>query len=619
MRLARTLGTANFGASPGHVLLGWSADGASLYLTYRSLPTFRVWRMGAQSGVLLSETEFAAMRVSGVAPAGPARVIVDSMELTEGRYALWDLDRAALVGPVRAREATTTTLALSGETFGGPPWQEHTIDLSRRAEEELGDDELPGAVSPDGTMFLRAVPNGKAPRVGVYDARGERLWTLKATQDDPVRFAAFTRDRGVVVAFLRGGLGCWDVDRRAWRWRDPAHRGGVVALVRSVDGETFYSYAEDGCLRATSVDGKTRWETFLRRGRAKPRRWDHNPIRVVSSPDGSLVAVSLLGSVRVIDAATGADRGVIDGHAGAVTCLAFSRDGSLFASGGADGDVRVYDAPSGDERWVLETDGAQVTDVAFRADRASVLVHEWSGVGSEWSLHTGLEVSRVKEGEWPDDMAATTDGDRVLVRCDTRRRLWTDRSPERTVWSYETPKRGEEAGRYWWRQRGGRDGFSADGARALLVVPVVDNTSSDEFRLVTLDVESGRSLGSPRTLPGVVFDVVEGDEQTHLVAAAYGTITVLDERGERTAWTVPAPATTCRASMSRDGRVLASQDVERVDVWRLGDPSRRIGSFAREPDEAFSALALSPDGRTLVVGTALGRVLIFTIDVDPAA
>jgi hypothetical protein len=233
----------------------------------------------------------------------------------------------------------------------------------------------------------------------------------------------------------------------------------------------------------------------------------------VASPDGSLLAVSLRGSVRVVDAATGADRTALDGHAGAVTCLAFSRDGSLVASGGADGDVRVYDAPAGDERWLLENDGAEVTGAAFRDDRASVLVYDRSGEASEWSLRTGLEVSRATEGECRfGDLAAATDGDRVLVLRERRRRLWVDRSPERTAWSYEAPGREGDDGqeRYWARPAGGRDGFSGDGARALITAPVTDDRGQDASRLVTLDVETGAPVGGPRTLPGTVLDVVHG-------------------------------------------------------------------------------------------------------------
>lgn len=512
VRLSRELGTARFCTAPDAALLGWSADGSVLYLTREHQWTFRVWRMDARGGALLSVSELDAEYVSGAVPAGPSRALVDSAGARPNHLGLWDLDRAALVGEVRARDAATTTLALPSQGQRSDS-QACVPDPRCSTSDEPLDGLRPGAASADGTMFLRGEYDGPAPRVAVYGADGARIWTLKSARNDPPRLAAFALDGGVVVASALGSLGCWDLDRRSWRWRESRHRGAVIALLRSHDGRSFYTYGEDGRLCATSAAGEPRWETALHRRRPAKGRLQREGARVVASPDGSLLAVSLRGSVRVVDAATGADRTALDGHAGAVTCLAFSRDGSLVASGGADGDVRVYDAPAGDERWLLENDGAEVTGAAFRDDRASVLVYDRSGEASEWSLRTGLEVSRATEGECRfGDLAAATDGDRVLVLRERRRRLWVDRSPERTAWSYEAPGREGDDGqeRYWARPAGGRDGFSGDGARALITAPVTDDRGQDASRLVTLDVETGAPVGGPRTLPGTVLDVVHG-------------------------------------------------------------------------------------------------------------
>ena len=61
------------------------------------------------------------------------------------------------------------------------------------------------------------------------------------------------------------------------------------------------------------------------------------------SVDGSLAAVGLMyGSIRLLDMETGKEISSLEGHAGMVTALKFSPDGSILASGGRDGVVILW-------------------------------------------------------------------------------------------------------------------------------------------------------------------------------------------------------------------------------------------------------------------------------------
>ena len=114
------------------------------------------------------------------------------------------------------------------------------------------------------------------------------------------------------------------------------------------------------------------------------------------SPDGSLLAVSGSIGVWLYDADTHEEIHLLTGHTAWVSCVAFSPDGQMLASGSWDRTIRLWNSHTGQHKATLMRDGMyDVTSVAFSPD-GSMLVSGGGGWDTKirlWDTETGSHIA----------------------------------------------------------------------------------------------------------------------------------------------------------------------------------------------------------------------------------
>jgi WD40 repeat protein len=95
--------------------------------------------------------------------------------------------------------------------------------------------------------------------------------------------------------------------------------------------------------------------------------------------------------MRVWDAATGAERRVLEGHSGWVSAVVVSPDSRLIVSGSRDRTVRVWDAATGAEQLVLEGHSGWVRAVAVSPDSRLIVSSSDDRIVRVWDAATGAE------------------------------------------------------------------------------------------------------------------------------------------------------------------------------------------------------------------------------------
>jgi WD40 repeat protein len=307
--------------------------------------------------------------------------------------------------------------------------------------------------------------------------------------------------------------------------------------------------------------------------------------RVAYSPDGRLLATAGAdGTARVWEASTGTALAVLHGHTGTVWIAAFSPDGRLLVTAGADGIARVWEASTGTALAELRGHTHAVWIAAFSPDGRLLATAGADGTARVWEASTGTALA-VLHGHTGvvNSVAFSPGGERLVTAADDRTaRVW-----DSLTGSSMTDLRGHSA---WVRSAA----FSRDGR--WVVTASWDGTARVWEAATGVPVTILRGHVGPARSP-----IFSPDGQRVATAGEDGTARIW-EAG------IGAPTIILRGHTAAvNGAAFSSPDGRRV-VTASSDGTARVWETATgEPVAVLTghagrvwAAAFSPDGRLVV-------------------
>ncbi len=504
---------------------------------------------------------------------------------------------ASVVAVLTLTVAVGSCLALAGLASAPPTTPPGKADVKPAPADALGDPLPPRASARLGTLRLTqpggarsAVfsPDGKllassGHGTGYPDDEAIRIWDV-ATGKERCRlegvshYMAFSPDaRSLAVSEERGRLTLWDVRaaRQVWRWdvssEKASHKFAGVAF--APDGKSVAVAVADGTVRLRSAaDGK------------EIRSIKESASRLTFAPDGKTLASVAGKTVSLWEPATGKLRYTLP-HTETVWKATFSPDSRSLAAHGDGNLVALWDVPSGKPIQTVNAPGIGY-HMRFTADGKKVRTAHWS-----LDLITGAQ-ARHFEGAGGGDIALS-DGARLWATDNYGALRIRDTATERDLVTLD-----RHLGPIQYAIP------SADGK-------TVRTVGRHDMTVREWDALSGRhrkvaDVGPLRQLGGL-----SADGRLMVLASPLREFTLYDLATGDVADGGEPNANAQAVTLSADGRLVGASSGDKKPVVRLYDA--KAGKLLHTFEGRYSALAFSPDGKTLVGASDLGNLALWDV------
>lgn len=255
-------------------------------------------------------------------------------------------------------------------------------------------------LSTGATQLLLSADEGRN-RLAWWSAAPEELSKRPAGPDHGTEESSSRATRLLATAKEGGLLSVWRIDR-AWRIDRP---GSIVPRRDSALPESFQPKLlwESGDNNSDSLrftpDG--RWLAIL--------DWQRDTVTIVDSetgskrttlparqgfdlefsPDGTQLAVTVMDDIVVFSTSDWQPRQRLKGHVSSASCVVWSPDGTMLASGSHDRTIRVYDTSNWQVRFVTRSHRSELLDVLFSPDSRSLVSSSFDRTMAVWHAATG--------------------------------------------------------------------------------------------------------------------------------------------------------------------------------------------------------------------------------------
>jgi WD40 repeat protein/serine/threonine protein kinase len=363
--------------------------------------------------------------------------------------------------------------------------------------------------------------------------------------------------------------------------------------------------------------------------------------RPIISPSGEqLATVDRDGrAIHLCDTRSGATVGVLRGHEGPISALAYSPDGKRLASGSADTTVRVWDPAAGQEVAVLRGLEKPVEWLAFSPDGRRIFVLA-GGSGRLWDSATGRAIAPLGGPVSPFNARFTPDSRQLVIALGAKVCLWdaTTGRQAAVMGSHEHPvvqlavspdgKRIASHGDYeqairLWDAVTGREvavfrgdtatpgalAFSADGSRFASGGPYPDNT----VRL--WETATGRPIAARPGHKNTILWVAFSPDGRRIVSASLDQTAWLWDgvTGQPVAHLRGHTEGVWNATFSPDGkRVVTASDDQTLRLWDA--TSGVLIAVLRGHTAKVRGAAFAAHGSLLVSRSADGESRVWDVE-----
>ena len=447
------------------------------------------------------------------------------------------------------------------------------------------------AVSADGR---RAVSGSDDQTVKVWDLEsGAELHSLAGHGGGVSSVAVSADGRRAVSGSSDQTMKVWDLESGAELHSLASHSGLVMSVAVSADGRRAVSGSDDRTVKVWDLEGGAEVHSLA-------GHIDRVSSLAASADGRRAISGSFDQTIKVWDLESGAELHSLAGHSGWVRSVAVSADGRRGVSGSDDATVKVWDLESGAELHSLQGHSDWVSSVAVSADGGCAVSGSSDRTMKVWDLANGAELhSLSSHSGWVLSLAVSADGRRGVSGSD-------DATVK--VWDLESGAELHSLDGHsdWVRSVA----VSADGRRGV--------SGSDDATVKVWDLGSGAELHSLASHSGGVLSVaVSADSRRGVSGSQDHTVKVWDlESGAELHSLAGHSGGVSAVAVSADGRRAVSGSYDHtVKVWDL-ESGEAIAGFHAEG--AVGGCAMSPDGLTVVVGDASGRVHFLRLEgVEP--